>query len=92
MLCPVCKTECGEERICPECGFDDLSPIFINCDEVQDWTNNKVIPYRKKYWKEQLLDFSIKETTLIRYTGDSNFVKIPFGGNTWAISYFVHQK
>ena len=34
--CPVCKTEYGKKTKCPECGFSDLSPVFISKEEGED--------------------------------------------------------
>lgn len=51
MKCPVCKTECGERVMCPECGFDDINPSFINKNEVDEWKKHVVFPFRKKYWE-----------------------------------------
>lgn len=79
--CPVCKTTCCDELVCPECGFDDINRSFVNVDEAQRWQAETVLPYRKKYWAT-LTDFDIKDTVLVKYRGASEQVRVPFGIST----------
>lgn len=78
--CPVCKTECGDAMICPECGFKELTPTFLNKEEGETWVENVVWPYRKEYWKT-LHDFRIENDVLIKCnnTQKSFCVHIPYG-------------
>ena len=78
MKCPVCKTECYTEKVCPECSFDNLSPVFINRDDADRWLCETVEQYRYNYWKT-LSDFEISEKTVIAYLGHSDIVIIPYG-------------
>ena len=61
MKCPVCKTECHSELVCPECGFDDISPVFLSKEDGEAWLENVVLPRRLEYW-ETLEDFEIEGT------------------------------
>lgn len=78
MKCPVCKTECHEMRVCPECGFDDLAPVFLSEAEGKVWMETVVWPWRRAYWKT-LKDFTIEENKLVKYTGKASKVTIPYG-------------
>ena len=49
MLCPVCKSECEQNDVCRKCGFSEVSKIFINQEEAEQWYETIVIPYRNKY-------------------------------------------
>ena len=49
MLCPVCKTECGTEIVCKECGFDQIQVEFLNREEADFWMENVVLPFRAKW-------------------------------------------
>ena len=49
MLCPVCKSECGTENVCKECGFDQLQVEFLSRDDAVHWMDTVVVPYREKY-------------------------------------------
>lgn len=51
MKCPVCKTECGQNNVCTECGFAEVGKDFINREEAEQWFNDTVIPYRNNYYK-----------------------------------------
>ncbi|MBQ9940012.1 MAG: hypothetical protein IJO74_00520 [Clostridia bacterium] len=53
MLCPVCKTECGTENVCKECGFDQIQVEFLNREEAIHWMENTVIPFREKWQEKQ---------------------------------------
>ena len=64
MKCPVCKTECHDNTSCPECRFDNLSPVFLSKDEGEKWIEEVVWPYRRRYWKT-LKHFRIENTTLV---------------------------
>lgn len=65
MLCPVCKSECGNDTACAKCGFDQLQVEFLSRDEATHWMNTVVVPYREKWqasqtatavdWKDVLL-------------------------------------
>ncbi len=55
MRCPVCKTECAQSNICPECGFAEVGKLFINQEEANQWMNSVVSPYRDKYQKANVL-------------------------------------
>lgn len=55
MLCPVCKTECGQSNTCKECGFSQVGKVFINEEEAKHWFNTTVIPYKSNYYKSNVL-------------------------------------
>ena len=76
--CPVCKTEYGKKAKCPECGFSDLSPVFISKEEGELWQKTTVLEWRNKYW-ESLKGFEIEGKTLISYSGQQKDVSIPYG-------------
>lgn len=76
--CPVCKTECYGEPLCPECGFDDLSPVFLSREEGNVWLDENVWPWRKRYW-ETLYDFVITDKELAEYKGNEENVFVPYG-------------
>lgn len=78
MKCPVCKTECHSKSVCPECGFDDLSPTFLSKEDGEVWLQNVVIPWRQEYW-DSFDDFEIEDCELIKYYGESAAVIIPYG-------------
>lgn len=51
MICPVCENGINDNsKVCPICGFANFQKEFINCDEANNWIQNIVKPYRKK-WK-----------------------------------------
>lgn len=74
MLCPVCKTECGAENVCKECGFDQLQVEFLNCEEATYWMENVVLLFRIKWQSNQKVDVGWKDILLrqkeIRYFFD----------------------
>ena len=76
--CPVCKTEYGKKTKCPECGFSDLSPVFISKEEGELWQKTTVLEWRNKYW-ESIKGFEIEGKTLINYSGKQKDVSIPYG-------------
>lgn len=76
--CPVCKTEYGKKTKCPECGFSDLSPVFISKEEGELWQKTTVLEWRNKHWKS-LRGFEIEGKTLISYSGQQKDVSIPYG-------------
>lgn len=78
MKCPVCKTECGELRGCPECGFTELTPTFLSESEGNAWLENVVWPWRREYWSS-LTDFEFDGTTLVKYSGKASNLLIPYG-------------
>lgn len=78
MKCPVCKTECHSELVCPECGFDDISPVFLSKEDGEAWLENVVLPRRLEYW-ETLEDFEIEGTELKKYHGEEATVVVPYG-------------
>ena len=78
MKCPVCKTECHGNPVCTECGFDDLSPVFLTKEDGEAWIQNVVISQRQVYW-DSLDDFEIVDCKLIKYHGESATVVIPYG-------------
>lgn len=50
MVCPVCKNKINNNSIaCPICCFKDFQTEFINKDEANNWIQNVVKPYRKKW-------------------------------------------
>ena len=67
MKCPVCKnTIINNVPLCQHCGFTDLHREFINRQDVQDWEENVVYPYRDKWlhgvlnaeeWLERIYNF-----------------------------------
>lgn len=78
MKCPVCKNECYTAALCPECGFDDLSPVFLSREEGNVWLENTVWPWRKRYW-ETLFDFVIADKELVKYKGSEENIFVPYG-------------
>lgn len=76
--CPVCKTEYGKKAKCPECGFSDLSPVFISKEEGELWQKTTVLAWRKKYW-ESLKEFEIEDKTIVSYSGRQSDISIPYG-------------
>ena len=78
MKCPVCKTECYSNSICMECGFDDLTPVFLSKEDGEEWYQNIVLPRRIEYW-EALDDFEIDGTEIVSYYGNEAAVVIPYG-------------
>lgn len=64
MKCPVCKTECHNDIVCPQCRFEDLNPVFLSKEEGNAWNENVIWPWRRKYWKT-LSDFEIDDTTYL---------------------------
>ncbi len=55
MRCPVCKTECAQSNVCPECGFSEVGKVFINQEEATQWITAVVAPYRDKYHQANVL-------------------------------------
>lgn len=65
--CPICQTEYAASKVCPKCGFTEMNKIFINRDDAIIWAQEKIIPYRKDYWK-RLIEFEIDDTRLVRFS------------------------
>ena len=65
MKCPVCKTECYSDGICPECGFAEINRVFTSQNEGEYWLEHTVWPWRYKYW-ETLSNFEIDGRTLVK--------------------------
>ena len=42
LCCPVCGTNCGNEKQCPTCGFDQLDKEFVNKEDYQYWVDTVV--------------------------------------------------
>lgn len=78
MKCPVCKTEVGDKGICPECGYNDISPIFLSIAEEAAWIDSVVWPFRYRFW-QSLTDFDIRGKTIYDYVGSHETVIIPYG-------------
>lgn len=66
MKCPVCKTECGEQSVCSECGFGQLMPEFLNHADTEYWIQNVVWPHRERYWEQIKSIFHIENRKLLR--------------------------
>ena len=49
MLCPVCKTECEQSSICPNCGFLEVGKLFINQEEAEQWYKTVVVPFKNTF-------------------------------------------
>ena len=64
--CPVCKTECGEEKTCAYCGFDEIVKEFLNIDEAELWYNNILLPYRNRYLEKNRY-FKIENNDLVKF-------------------------
>lgn len=79
MKCPVCKTECGEQTVCPECGFDQLDPVFVNKDDAATWMQTVVVPFREEYWIQKKSEFIIRNGILEKYSGQDTTVEVPYG-------------
>lgn len=79
MKCPVCKADCLEQDICTRCGFKNISPIFINQAEADNWIYNVVEPYRKTYYCT-LSDWTIENDTVVgcKIKGKRK-LEIPYG-------------
>ena len=54
MLCPICGNTCINSTICDLCGFDGISPNFVNRNDAEDWRKNIVEPYRQRFYSEHL--------------------------------------
>lgn len=65
MKCPVCKTECGEQSVCLECGFGQLTPEFLNHADTEYWIQNVVWPHREQYWERINSIFHIENRKLL---------------------------
>ena len=85
--CPVCKTECGDAVVCPECGFEELHPVFLSTEEGNAWVKNVVWPWREQYWKT-LSQFEIKhdgrrwrliECNALESRAENDTINIPYG-------------
>lgn len=82
MKCPVCKTECAGYERCPQCGFAELTPTFINQADANSWLLDIVGPYRKNYL-ESLRDWTIEDFSLKRCNiKGKKKVVIPYGVKT----------
>ncbi len=55
MKCPVCKTECKNNTVCPECGFSEIGKMFLNEDDAKQWVVTKVMPFRDRYYEDHVL-------------------------------------
>lgn len=55
MRCPVCKTECDDRSICPQCGFPEVGKLFINQSDAEQWYSSVVIPFKHDFEKKQIL-------------------------------------
>lgn len=76
--CPVCKNECADNSVCPECGFDNINPVFLSKEDAATWMNEVVLPYRTQYWSLQR-DFEICGNVLVKYLGMADTVVVPYG-------------
>lgn len=91
MKCPVCKTECHSEPVCPECGFDDISPVFLSKEDGEAWLHTVVEQYRTEYWKA-LSDYEISDKTVVSYHGNEETILIPYGIESIGESAFCKNK
>lgn len=73
MLCPVCKTECGNKAACAKCGFDQVQVDFLSEDEAILWMNNVVAPYRDKWQSRQIATSNDFEQNLLREKSTTSF-------------------
>lgn len=55
MLCPVCKSECGAEPICGNCGFDQFRAEFVSREDADYWMQNVVVPYREQFQSRSVI-------------------------------------
>lgn len=78
MKCPVCKTECHELKTCPECGFKQLNPEFINRADMENWIQNVVWPHRERYWEQIKTIFNIENRKLQRVDLEEWIKQHPF--------------
>lgn len=72
MKCPVCKNECKSNvNECTVCGFTELEAEFLNEEEVLEWQNKIVIPYRATWKKKSEVELrnSSYDNQLNRYFG-----------------------
>ena len=79
MKCPVCKREYMDMSCCPECGFESAIPLFINRNEADNWLDEVVKPYRRKYWDSMKHKFIIKNDVLVSYLEAGRTVEFPYG-------------
>lgn len=79
MKCPVCKTEYAEATFCPECGFESAVHLFINQNEADNWLQEVVKPYRRKYWESMKHKFIVKNDVLTSYLEASRTIEFPYG-------------
>ena len=70
MLCPVCKTECGTETVCKECGFDQIQVEFLNREEATLWMETVVVPYREKWQSNQTEIVDLKNIDFVEYANN----------------------
>lgn len=55
MLCPVCKSECGADPICGNCGFDQFRAEFVSREDADYWMQNVVVPYREQFHSRSVI-------------------------------------
>lgn len=66
MKCPVCKTECGEKEICPECGFYQVKPIFISKQDAEKWEKAILQPFRISHYNKKITPALVWKNELCR--------------------------
>lgn len=93
--CPVCKSECEDNYVCQECGFDNINPVFLSKEDAATWMDEVVLPFRIRYWALQR-DFEICGNRLVKYLGKSETVVVPYGievidYDAFAFNNYVHS-
>lgn len=77
-ICPVCKTECGDNTVCSQCGFDDVNRVFINHEEAIEWERTVLLPFKESYLCQTNIDdvLKIKGNRVIKYYKRSKAEKV----------------
>ena len=91
MICPVCKTECDNKPICPECAFEQVTFEQVGWIELENWLETVVKPYRENYLKTRTADFSIEDGVLVKYTGKAPVVYVPEGVTAIGVEAFCEN-
>lgn len=70
MKCPVCKSECGNNSLCIECGFDEVGRYFLSREEGEKWLSDVVLNFRNEYWLREKSEFVIDGKTIVSFHPD----------------------
>ena len=77
-ICPVCKTECGDDTVCSVCGFDDVNRVFINHEEAIEWERTVLLPFKESYLCQTNIDdvLKINGNRVVKYYKRSKVEKV----------------